>query len=117
MTRALFLSYITAIGALSLQCPTAVAAQDRITLSVKVSVADLDLASPAGKRTFDQRLTRAIGVACGAVGETDLALRNAQAACRASARRDVAPQVVAALNAPQRHSATVLAAARTSPTR
>lgn len=117
MSRAILASCLTVLGTLTLQFPAAATAQDMTVRTVKVSTADLDLASPLGKRTFDQRVTRAIGIACGGYGESDFAIRATQAACRAKARRDVAPQVLAALDAPQRRGATVLASAQITPAR
>lgn len=47
-----------------------------------VAVADLDLASDAGRAALDQRLTRAVIEVCGAASDADLAGKNDVRACR-----------------------------------
>lgn len=51
--------------------------------SVTVSIADLDLTSAAGQRTFERRLARAVVELCGEAADVDLAGRNAVRKCRA----------------------------------
>ncbi len=51
--------------------------------SLTVSIADLDLSSTTGQRTFDRRLGRAVVELCGQAADVDLAGRNAVRKCRA----------------------------------
>ena len=64
--------------------------------SVAVSYADLDLASEAGRRSFDNRLRQAVREVCGAASPADLHGQNLVNACRdqltarATRQRDIA---------------------------
>ena len=53
------------------------------TESLAVSIADIDLSSAAGQRTFDRRLGRAVVELCGQAADVDLVGRNAVRKCRA----------------------------------
>jgi len=71
-------------------------AQDSNVRSVAVSYADLDLASEAGRATFDNRLRQAVRELCGTASSADLRGQNRVDACReeltesAAQQRDVA---------------------------
>ena len=59
----------------------------REQMIASIAVADLDMASGAGKRTFDKRLRRAIRVVCGiAPGNLSLEERIDQDRCRTGVR-------------------------------
>ena len=92
MTKFLF-SLLTAAA---IAAPAA--AQSDIETRV-VAVADLDLASDAGKLTLDQRLTRAVIEVCGSASDVDLAGKNDVRACRETtlaAARSAGEQRIAA---------------------
>ena len=82
---------IFALAALSsslLIAPT-VAAEPEARL---IAVADLDLASSGGERTFNARVIRAAIDLCGEASPTDLAGRNDVRACRDSVLSQAAAQ-------------------------
>jgi UrcA family protein len=78
---------------------------------VAVNYADLDLGSDAGRRTLEQRLTRAVNTACGEASPADLRGQNAVSACRAALHAEAAAQRDIAL-ASRRGASTILAARR-----
>lgn len=117
MTRPFMYAILKSVSAFGLLYPVAVAAQDYDVRMLTVRTADLDLASPLGKRVFEQRITRAIGMVCDAYGEAGLTPRRNQTICRAEARRVAAPRIRAVIDAPPRQEATVLAAIRVSAAR
>jgi len=55
-----------------------------------VRTADLDLASQAGQRVLDRRLTIAIADVCGTASDADLVGQNEVRRCRVATRRHVA---------------------------
>ena len=59
---------------------------------IRVAYADLDLASPAGVRVLDQRLTRAIERACAGDAVAQVQQKVEQARCRREARDEISGQ-------------------------
>ena len=57
-----------------------------------IAVADLDLATPVGQRTFDARVARAAIDLCGEASDADLAGQNDVRACRDSVLAQAAQQ-------------------------
>lgn len=53
-----------------------------------IAIADLDLSSTAGRKAFDNRLTRAVIDLCGAAADVDLEGRNAVRQCRHELRAE-----------------------------
>ena len=74
--------FLLPLAALAALLPTAATAEPLAIETVTVSIADLDLASPAGQRALDTRLHRAVIDVCGEAADVDLAGRNAVRACR-----------------------------------
>jgi UrcA family protein len=68
-----------------------VAAQAELETRV-VAVADLDLASDAGRRALDRRLTRAVVEVCGTASDVDLAGKNEVRDCRVRTLADARAQ-------------------------
>ena len=64
---------------------TPLLAEPPVTVTSFVQTADLDLASEAGQRTLDKRLSRAIIEVCGEASPTDLAGQNKVLDCRTDA--------------------------------
>jgi UrcA family protein len=60
-------------------------AQPSETVTSIVRTADLDLASPAGQRALDKRLSQAINEVCGTASPADLAGQTRVRACRKDA--------------------------------
>lgn len=60
------------------------AAQERVVATV--TTADLDLASQAGRKALDRRLTQAVIQVCGEASPADLAGQNDVRACRKRTR-------------------------------
>lgn len=58
---------------------------------IVVRTADLDLASPAGQRKLDQRLTAAAIEACGSAVDWDVPGKNAVRQCRAQVQAQLTP--------------------------
>jgi UrcA family protein len=69
-----------------------VVAAEPATATSIVRTADLDLASKAGQRTLEHRLSIAIVEACGEASDADLAGQNGVRACRVDARIKVAAE-------------------------
>lgn len=65
----------------------------------RVRVADLDLATAAGRKVLDGRIRQAASTACGQTSSADLAGSNALERCRADARSRAHAQVETALAA------------------
>ena len=74
MTKLLPLLFLAAIAS-----PVAAQSDHETRL---VTVADLDLATDAGRQRLDQRLTRAVIEVCGSASDADLAGKNDVRACR-----------------------------------
>ena len=60
-------------------------AEPSVTFTSFVQTADLDLASKAGQRTLDKRLSQAINEVCGTASPADLAGQNKVRDCRKDA--------------------------------
>ena len=58
-----------------------------------VRVADLDLASQAGQRSLDRRLSLAIAEVCGTASDADLAGQNEVRRCRVATRQRVSSEL------------------------
>ena len=109
MSRTIILSLLAAVATLA---PASLAAQpvdDSEQASIRVSFADLDLGSPAGRASFDRRIARAIDVLCGQPG-TNLDMATPVWKCRQAARASASPQRQLAVAAAQR--STIQLAAR-----
>ena len=66
-------------------------AQPLAPTQIVVRTADLDLASPAGQRQLDQRLTAAAIEACGSAVDWDVPGKNAVRQCRAQVQAQLTP--------------------------
>ncbi len=66
----------------SLAAAAPLAAELPATYSHTVAIADLDLASSAGQRTFEQRLALAARDVCGTASDVDIAGKNDVRRCR-----------------------------------
>jgi UrcA family protein len=78
--------------------------------SVRVSYADLNLVSPAGRNTLQQRIVYAARVVCQVEDSRELALRTETNACRGDAVERARPAYEAAIGAALRPTVTVGAA-------
>ena len=107
------LKYLPAIGALivasALVVPTV--SQAASTNSVRVSYADLNLATGAGRTVLDGRIAGAARRACEIEDSRDLALAQVTNSCRTGAIASAQPAVNAAIAAMRKGSVTVLDAA------
>ena len=81
------------------------------TNSVRVSYADLNLASSLGQHTLQGRIAGAARVVCVIEDSREIALRRATNACRGDAIASAQPAYEAAVNAARRGTVTVLDAA------
>jgi UrcA family protein len=79
--------------------------------SVRVSYADLNLASDPGQRTLEHRIVRAAKIVCVYDDGKDVDLAIETNACRSDAVARVQPAYAAAVNAARRGSVTVMDAA------
>ena len=86
-----------------------VAAQAELETRV-VAVADLDLASDAGRQALDRRLTRAVVEVCGTASDVDLAGKNDVRDCRVRTLADARAQGDVRIAA--RNAAAIRVAAR-----
>jgi UrcA family protein len=84
--------------------------------SVRVSYADLNLASDTGQRILESRIVRAARIVCVYDDSRDLDLAPEVNACRSDAVADARPAYAAAVNAARRGTVTVLDAAALSVT-
>ena len=78
-------------------------AQPPATATSIIRFADLDLASQAGQRALDRRLSIAIAEVCGTASDADLVGQNEVRRCRVATRERVAnerDQWIAASNSP-----------------
>ena len=101
MSRRTFFGLLAAAATLA---PAGLAAQpvdDNEQASIRVSFADLDLGSPAGRASFDRRIERAIDLLCGQPGG-HLDTATPVWKCRAAARASASPQRQLAVAAAQR---------------
>jgi len=73
--------------------PTPAMAEPPAPATSIVRTADLDLASQAGQRALDRRLSLAISDVCGKASDADLAGQNEVRRCRVATREQVASQV------------------------
>ena len=107
------LKTITAFAAVfvasSLVLPTV--SQAAGTNSVRVTYADLNLASLPGQRTLEHRIVRAARVVCVYDDGKDVDLAIETNACRNDAVASAQPAYAAAVNAARRGSVTVMGAA------
>lgn len=62
-----------------------------------VSIADLDLAQPAGQQALQHRVSHALSRVCGDPADRDLTARSAIRTCRADAMADLAPRMAQAI--------------------
>ena len=111
MSRRTILSLLAAAATLA---PAGLAAQpaaDAEQASIRVSFADLDLGSPAGRATFDRRIERAIDVLCGQP-DRNLDMATPVFKCRAAAQASASPQRQLAVAAAQRSSIQLAARGR-----
>ena len=79
--------------------------------SVRVTYADLNLASDSGQRLLEHRIVRAARVVCVYDDGKDVDLAIETKACRSDAVARVQPAYTAAVNAARRGSVTVMDAA------
>jgi UrcA family protein len=79
--------------------------------SVRVTYADLNLASASGQQTLEHRITRAARIVCVYDDGRDIDLNFETTACRSEAVASAQPAYVAAVNAARRGSVTVMDAA------
>lgn len=79
--------------------------------SMRVSYADLNLASDAGQRTLGRRIVYAAKVVCVIEDSREISLSTETNACRGDAVTRARPAYVAAVNAARRGTVTVLDAA------
>jgi UrcA family protein len=94
------------VVALALIVPTV--SQAAQTNSVRVSYADLNLASPSGANVLERRIASAARVVCEIEDSRELALATATVTCRNQAISDTQPAFNAALLAAHNPSVTVL---------
>ena len=102
-------AFAAVIAATSLVLPTV--AQAAESNSVRVTYADLNLASEFGQRSLEHRIIRAANIACVYDKGKDVDLNIETNACRSDAIARVQPAYAAALNSARRGSVTVLDAA------
>lgn len=109
------LKAIPAIAALlvasALIVPTV--SQAAVSNSVRVSYADLNLASDAGASILERRIDFAARTVCEIEDSREMALAHAASLCRDQAIKDARPQFVIALAAARHPSAIMLPAAIT----
>src|SRR3954466_7607366 len=101
MSRNIILSLLAAAATLA---PASLAAQpvdDSEQASIRVSFADLNLGSPAGRASFDRRIEHAIDLLCGRP-EGNLDMTTQVWKCRQAARASASPQRQLAVAAAQR---------------
>jgi UrcA family protein len=92
--------------ALALIVPTV--SQAAQTNSVRVSFADLNLASPSGANVLEKRIASAARVVCEIEDSREIALATATTVCRNQAISDAQPAFNAALASARSPSVTVL---------
>ena len=95
-----------ALVASALIFPTVTQAAE--TNSVRVSYADLNLASDSGASTLHRRIVHAARVVCVMEDSRDMRLQRATVACRNQAVSDAQPAFDAALAAARKPSVTIL---------
>jgi UrcA family protein len=84
------------------------AAAERAAMTARIGVGDLDLATPAGLRTFDQRVRVATEIACGDASKVaDMASDLKR--CRAEMRNDAAAQLAGRVADPAKRSRVTVA--------
>lgn len=76
--------------------------------SVRVTFADLNLASGAGQRSLEHRIVRAARIVCVYDDGKDVDLNIETSACRSDAVARAQPAYAAAVNAARRGSVTVM---------
>lgn len=81
------------------------------TSSMRVSYADLNLASDDGRGTLQRRMTSAAEAVCAIEDSRELALATAAGLCRSDALQRALPAYEAAVAASRRGSVTVMDAA------
>jgi UrcA family protein len=79
-------------------------------LSARVSFADLNLSSPAGRASFDRRIGYAIDALCGQVPTANLDAAAPVEKCRAAAQASASSQRQLAVAAAQQRSTIQIAA-------
>ena len=87
---------------------TPTVSQAATTNSVRVSYADLNLASQYGARILDRRVHSAARVVCEIEDSREMALAQATNLCRNQAVSDAQPAIQAALAAARKPSVTIL---------
>jgi UrcA family protein len=78
------------------------------TNSIRVSYADLNLATNPGQHRLERRVAEAARFVCVIEDSRELALSVATKDCRTTAINDARPQMAAAINAARRGTVTVL---------
>jgi UrcA family protein len=76
--------------------------------SVRVSFADLNLASDVGQHTLQRRITGAARTVCAIEGSRELALASATNACRRDAAASARPTYEAAVASATRHGTVTI---------
>lgn len=108
MLKPLF-AFAALVTASALLVPTA--SQAATSHSVRVSYADLNLASDAGRGTLERRISYAAKTVCEIEDSRELALASATRLCRNDAIESGRPSFEAAVSAARRGMVTVGAAA------
>jgi UrcA family protein len=94
------------LAAATLVLPTASQAED--SNSMRVSYADLNLASTAGQGVLQRRMVGAAKIVCVIEDSREIALRSATNSCRSDAVARAWPAYEAAVNNARRGSVTVI---------
>ena len=100
------IAFASALAAATVIVPTVSHATE--PSSVRVSYADLDLASDPGRQILEHRIVRAARIVCIYDDGRDLDLTTETNACRTDAIASAQPAYTAAVNAARRGSVTVL---------
>jgi len=85
---------LAAIAAACLSYTSPAVAQERVPVTARVTIADLDLARATGRATLHARIHRAAMAAC-AIGAPGLAGISDAARCRSEMERDGSAQIAA----------------------
>ncbi len=104
------LSAVAALGAASVLVVPTVSQADEVN-SVRVSYADLDLASGVGQHTLQRRIEGAAREVCVIEDRKDLEIAMATRECRSGAIAGAEPAYEAAVAAARRGTVTVIGAA------
>ena len=102
-------AFAALVTASALLVPTAT--QAATTNSVRVSYADLNLASDQGRGTLERRIAFAAKTVCEIEDSRELALASATRLCRGDAVESARPAFDAAVNAARHGTVTIMGAA------